>query len=77
MAVEESKIVPTMRRAIAAEGVAFCPEAAACVLAAQRLRREEWLHTDEQVVIFNTAAAQKYVEVLDLDLPVYSAGVFE
>jgi len=77
VAVEESMIVPTMRRAIAAEGVALCPEAAACVLAAERLRRSEWLRPDEQVVIFNTAAAQKYIEVLDVDLPVYSTGIFE
>lgn len=74
IAVDESQIVPALRRAIALEGIAFCPETAACILAAERLRRDEWLHPDERVVIFNTAAAQKYVEALDVELPAYPSA---
>ncbi len=72
IAVEEQRIKEAMRGAIAAEGVALCPEAAACVLAVERLRNEDRIAADERVVIFNTGAAQKYIETASLDLPVIS-----
>lgn len=53
-----------MRRAIRtltrATGVFFCPEGAACWPAAQKLD----LDRNDEVVIFNTAAGQKYLDVL-------------
>ena len=33
VAVPESRIVKSMRQGLAAEGISFCPEAAACILA--------------------------------------------
>jgi threonine synthase len=54
-----------MRRAIRtltrATGVFFFPEGAACWPAAQKLG----LEPNDEVVIFNTAAGQKYLDVLD------------
>ncbi len=58
-----------MRLAISSEGIAVCPEAAACVGAAIRLREEGWIQPHEHVVLFNTGAAQKYVECLSTALP--------
>lgn len=72
LAVPESRIVESMRRAVADEGIAICPESAACLLAVERLRSEGALHSHERVVIFNTGAAQKYIEVCAMDLPVIS-----
>ncbi len=69
IAVEESNIQSAMRRAVAAEGIAICPESAACVLAAEQLRGRGWLKPDDQIVLFNTGAAQKYVEAIAMDLP--------
>ena len=40
IAVPEEEILPAMREATAAEGISFCPEAAACVVAARALRRD-------------------------------------
>jgi threonine synthase len=69
VAVPESGIVEAMRRAVAAEGIAICPEAAACVPALEMSLREGRIRPTDRVVIFNTGAAGKYVEVLPLDIP--------
>jgi len=58
-----------MRQATAAEGIPICPEAAACVGALQQLLAASWIQPDERVVIFNTGAAQKYVEAIRAELP--------
>ena len=51
------------------EGLAICPETAACIGALERLRREDWIGPDERVVVFNTGAAQKYPEAIRAELP--------
>ena len=70
VSVAESRIVETMRRAVAAEGISICPEAATCVLAAERLLAEKRITPDDRIVLFNTGAGTKYVEIVTLDLPV-------
>jgi threonine synthase len=69
IAVDESAIIPCMQRVCALEGVAICPETAACVAALDTLRESDWIRPDERVVIFNTGAAQKYVEAMRAELP--------
>jgi len=70
VAVPESRIVETMRRATAAEGISFCPESAACVLAIEHGIAEGRIATNDRVILFNTASAAKYAEVVPLNLPV-------
>jgi threonine synthase len=70
VAVPESRIVEAMRSAVAAEGIALCPESAACVLALEMSLREGRIRPEDRVILFNTGAAAKYLEVLPLDLPV-------
>lgn len=43
---------------------------AACVLALEMSLREGRIQGNDRVVLFNTGAAAKYLEVLPLDLPV-------
>lgn len=69
VAVEESQIIHWMKQGMSSEGISVCPESATCIGAAQRLRREGWLSAEDRVVIYNCGAAQKYVDVLPLDLP--------
>ncbi len=69
VAVEEGRIIDWMRRGIANEGIAFCPETAACIGAAEKLAASGWLGRDERVVMFNCAASQKYPHVVQLALP--------
>jgi threonine synthase len=69
LAADEGRIGEWMRLASALEGIALCPEAAVCLGVLERLVKEGQVDLDEQVVIFNTGAAQKYVEAISNDLP--------
>jgi len=75
IAVEEARILPCMQQAVAAEGIPLCPESAACVSALQSLIATGWIKPSERVVIFNTGAAQKYVEAIRAELPTLSEGL--
>jgi threonine synthase len=69
IAVAESRLSEWLRLASSLEGIPICPESAACVGALQSLVATGWIKPYERVVIFNTGAAQKYVEALRSDLP--------
>ena len=74
VAVEEARLNEWMRLAASLEGIPVCPEAAACVGAAETLAARGWIKPHEQVVIFNTGAAQKYVEAMRSNLPRIDLG---
>jgi threonine synthase len=69
VAGRESMILPWMRRLAAQEGIAICPETAVCFDVLTRMRDAGEIRPDEQVVVFNTGAAQKYPETVPLRLP--------
>lgn len=69
VAVPESRIIDAMHRAVSAEGISLCPEAAACVLAIEKLLADGRIKPNERVVLFNTGAATKYIETVPLNLP--------
>ena len=72
LAVEECRIIEWQKKAAAAEGLIICPEAATCVGGLEKLVAEKKISPDERIVIFNTAAGQKYFgsapEVPSIDL---------
>ncbi|MEE8577800.1 MAG: threonine synthase, partial [candidate division Zixibacteria bacterium] len=68
VAVDESRLKFWMGLANRTEGIAVCPEAAACVGALEELLASGWIKPDERVVIFNTGAVQKYPEVMAVNL---------
>lgn len=70
VAVDETRIVDAMRLATAAEGIPLCPEAATCVLGIEKLRADDRIGPDDRVVMFNTGAGNKYLEAVQLDLPI-------
>ncbi len=69
MAGREANIVPWMRRVASAEGIAICPETAVCFDVLDRLVREGKVNCDDDILVFNTGAAQKYPEAVKLALP--------
>ncbi len=69
IAVEESRIREWMALGTQNEGIAICPEAAACIGALGELTEQQWIRPEERVVIFNTGAAQKYPEAMACTLP--------
>ncbi len=64
VATSESEIPEWTRRVCSAEGISLCPESACCFAALKQLVDEGWVARDEKVVVFNTGAMQKYVEVM-------------
>jgi len=69
LATPEKMIRAWMELGMSLEGIAICPETATCIGALEQLASEGWIKPDEQVVIFNTGAAQKYPEAMAVDLP--------
>ena len=61
---DERRIREWMGLAAREEGLALCPESAICLDVLAQLTGEGRIRADEQVVVFNTGAAQKYGEVL-------------
>jgi len=78
IAVEEARIREWMALASRSEGVLICPESAACVGAAEKLRAENWLAPDARVVICNCGSGRKYPHLMSSDLPTLrAAGPFD
>jgi threonine synthase len=69
LAGREERIGEWMRRVAQAEGIAICPETAICFDCLEQLRAGGRIGPEDEVVVFNTGAAQKYPETMPLDLP--------
>ncbi len=69
LALEEARLGEWMHLATELEGVSLCPESAACIGALKRELAQGRTRRDHTVVVFNTGAAQKYVELVDRPLP--------
>jgi len=69
MAADEDRLIEWMRLAGGLEGVSLCPESAACLDVLERALRAGHVGTQETIVLFNTGAAQKYVEAMAAELP--------
>ena len=51
------------------EGLLPCPEGATTIAAAAELRRSGWIAEDDEVVLLNTGAGNKYPDVVGVTLP--------
>jgi threonine synthase len=69
VAGQEGHIRDWMRRAMSLEGIAVCPESAVCLDCLAKLVAAGQVRPEEEVVVFNTGAAQKYPEAVPLALP--------
>jgi threonine synthase len=69
VAGDERRIVEWMRRSMSLEGISVCPETAICLDCLETLCGTGEIGPDEKVVVYNTGAAQKYIEAVPLDLP--------
>jgi threonine synthase len=64
VAVPDETIAATMELAGATEGMVVCPEGAAALAAAERLRRDGWITDDQTVAVFNTGTGLLYEDSL-------------
>jgi threonine synthase len=69
VAGREDSIGRWMRRAGATEGISLCPETAVCLDVLAQLVAAGEVGPDEEVVVFNTGAATKYLEAVPVSLP--------
>jgi threonine synthase len=70
VAVDDEQILAEQARLAADEGSWICPEGAACLAAAARLREEGWIEENEDVVVLNTGTGLKYPETVTPDVRV-------
>jgi threonine synthase len=70
VAVSDDAILDELGDLATAEGAWICPEGAACLAAARRLRESGWIGEKEQVVVLNTGTGLKYPDTVPIDVPV-------
>jgi len=63
VAVSDQELIAATKEIGAAEGIFCAPEGAACLPALRKLIEAELVKPDERVVLFNTGAGVKYLEV--------------
>jgi len=68
-AAKEAELREGLGIAMASEGIALCPEAAACLDGLAQARASGAVGAGDEVVVWNTGACQKYVEFLHAELP--------
>ncbi len=67
VAVSDDEILSEIPETARREGLVLCPEGAATVAAARRLRRSGWIESGEEVVLLNTGAGVIYPDALPVD----------
>jgi threonine synthase len=66
IAVDDSEILEDLADFGRREGLLLCPEGAACLTAARKLRATGWLAPDEEIVVLNTGSGLKYPGTIQL-----------
>jgi threonine synthase len=69
IAGRENRILHWMRQAAGLEGISLCPETAVCLDCLEMMAAAGAIRPDDEVVVFNTGASQKYPEIVPLALP--------
>ena len=62
IAVTDEAILEAQRHLARMEGIFAAPEGAATLAALQELIRQNWLHPEERIVLFNTGSGLKYLD---------------
>ncbi len=66
---EEARVIQWMEKACGLEGISFCPETGICLDVLAKLRAAGEVNPADRVLVWNTGAAQKYLECLADNLP--------
>lgn len=70
IAIDDSETLQAQADLARLEGAFICPEGAATVAAARKLRESNWIREGEKVVILNTGAGIKYPDTVKVDVPI-------
>lgn len=63
LTVEDDELLEGVRELAAHQGIQASPEGAAAWVAAQKLREQNWLGTEESIILFNTGSGLKYTHL--------------
>ncbi len=74
IAVADRDLMDAGIRLASEEGIFAAPEGAACVAAAERLIRDGFLKSSDQIVVYNTGSGLKYLEAYSVRFPRTAAG---
>jgi threonine synthase len=74
IAVSDPELLQAQQTLAACEGLFVCPEGAATVAAARKLRENGWISANERVVLLNTGAGLKYPDTVQITPPVLLPG---
>jgi threonine synthase len=74
IAVTDAELLEELRVLGRLEGAFVCPEGAATVAAARKLRESGWLTPDAEVVLLNTGTGLKYPETVGADPAILQPG---
>jgi threonine synthase len=69
VSVSDDELLQAQAKLAANEGLFVCPEGAATLVAAERLRSEGWIKEDERVVLLNTGTGIKYPDTVQVTVP--------
>jgi|SRR5579875_1615457 len=74
IAVDDEQTLAAQARVAGSEGAFICPEGAACFAAIEQLRKDNWISSDEEVVVLNTGAGIKYPQTCKVHPAVLAVG---
>lgn len=74
IAVSDDELLKASALLARTEGTFICPEGAANLSAAMKLRESGWIKSDERVVLLNTGSGLKYPETVTVTPPVLLPG---
>ncbi len=69
IAVSDDELLQAQALLAANEGLFVCPEGAATLAAAEKLRQQNWIQEDERVVLLNTGTGLKYPDTVRVSVP--------
>ena len=68
--VSDDAAMRALRECARHEGLLCCPEGATTIAAAAQLRESGWISENDEVVLLNTGAGNKYPDAVEVSLPV-------
>jgi threonine synthase len=74
IAVSDRELLAAQEELASSEGVFVCPEGAATLAAARKLREQEWISAGQRVVLLNTGSGIKYPDAAQVTAPLLQPG---
>lgn len=62
IAVSDEALITAQKKLAAQEGIFAAPEGAACLAALEELVKQNWVKSNERIVVFNTGSGLKYLD---------------